>query len=52
MFTWRSMRRGRISFWIPIVGALVSTVIAAVLSLIGMASDPQFLTAVMGTVSN
>ncbi|WP_295823396.1 DUF6264 family protein [uncultured Microbacterium sp.] len=52
VFTWRSMKRGRISFWIPIVGALVSTVIAAVLSLIGMASDPQFLTAVMGTVSN
>ncbi|MDZ5144441.1 DUF6264 family protein [Microbacterium testaceum] len=52
MFTWRSMKRGRISFWIPIVGALVSTVIAAVLSLVGMASDPQFLSAVMGSVSN
>ncbi|WP_191966810.1 DUF6264 family protein [Microbacterium testaceum] len=52
MFTWRSMKRGRISFWIPIVGALISTIIAAVLSLIGMASDPQFLSAVMGSVSN
>ncbi|WJS89756.1 DUF6264 family protein [Microbacterium testaceum] len=51
-FTWRSMKRGRISFWIPIVGALISTIIAAVLSLIGMSSDPQFLSAVMGSVSN
>lgn len=52
LFTWRSMKRGRISFWIPIVGALISTIIAAVLSLIGMSSDPQFLSAVMGSVSN
>jgi len=52
VLTWRSMKRGRISFWIPIVGALVFATIAALLSIVGMASDPQFLSAVMSSASN
>ncbi|OZD53400.1 hypothetical protein CH252_11555 [Rhodococcus sp. 06-1477-1B] len=52
MLTWRSMKRGRISFWIPLVGAVITSIVAAVLSLVGMSSDPQFLTAIMGSVSN
>lgn len=39
----RRMRRGRLTWWLPIVGALVTTIIASICVAIPMMGDPAFV---------
>lgn len=41
--SWRMLRRGRITFWVPLVGAVVFSVLAATCILIPAIADPAFL---------
>lgn len=42
-FSIRMLRRGRIAFWVPIVGGVVFTLIASICLTIPMMSDPAFI---------
>lgn len=41
--SWRMLQRGRIAFWVPLAGAVVSSVLAATCILIPTIADPAFL---------
>jgi len=45
VLTWRRLKTGRISFWIPLVGFVVTTVIASVCVLVPLLGDAEFLAA-------
>ncbi|MFJ6651974.1 DUF6264 family protein [Microbacterium sp. NPDC091313] len=44
--TWRRLRSGRIAFWVPIVGAVLTTIVVAVCITVPLSGDPAFLDAV------
>lgn len=50
--TWRRLRRGRIAFWIPLVGFVATTLLAGVCVTIALTADPAFLSALTGVVAN
>lgn len=41
-WSWWRLRRGRITFWVPIVGAVVTGVLVSVFALIPLSADPAF----------
>lgn len=47
--SWWSIRRGRLTWWIPIVGGIVFTVLAAVFMVIPIMSDPAVWDALVVT---
>jgi hypothetical protein len=46
--SWWSVRRGRLTWWIPVVGGLVFTTAASFLMLVPMMSDPAVWDAIVG----
>ncbi|WP_169581240.1 DUF6264 family protein [Microbacterium thalassium] len=49
-FSWLRLRRGRISWWIPLAGGVVFTFIAAALMLVPIMNDPAVWEALVGSV--
>ena len=43
MLSIRRLRRGRISWWLPIVGAIVTTIVVSICLTVPMMGDPAFL---------
>lgn len=43
LVAWRMLRRGRIAFWIPLVGAAVTLTLVAMCLTVPLANDPAFL---------
>lgn len=52
LLTWRRLRRGRVSFWVPLVGFVATTLVAGVCITIALMADPAFLSALTGAVTN
>lgn len=50
--TWRRLRRGRIAFWVPLVGFVATTLVAGVCITIALTADPAFLSALTGSFAN
>lgn len=50
--TWRRLRRGRIAFWVPLVGFVATTLVAGVCITIALTADPAFLSALTGAAAN
>lgn len=50
--TWRRLRRGRIAFWVPLVGFAATTLVAGVCITIALTADPAFLSALTGAFAN
>ncbi|SIS06775.1 DUF6264 family protein [Microbacterium sp. RURRCA19A] len=50
--TWRRLRRGRIAFWVPLVGFVATTLVAGVCITIALTADPAFLSALTGAFAN
>lgn len=48
--TWRSLRRGRITWWIPLVGGVVFTLASSVLLMVPLFTDPTIWDALVSTV--
>ncbi|MDO8382375.1 MAG: DUF6264 family protein [Microbacterium sp.] len=48
--TWLNLRRGRITWWIPLVGGVVFTLTASVLLMVPLFSDPTIWNALVGSV--
>ena len=46
--TWRRLRRGRIAFWVPLVGAVVTGLVAAAFVMIAFSSDPAYFSSFIG----
>lgn len=46
--TWRRLRRGRISFWVPLVGFVATTMVASVCVTIALTSDPAYFSSLTG----
>lgn len=50
VLSWLSMRRGRLSWWIPLVGGVVSTFASAMLVLVPLMNDPAVWDAMVGSI--
>ncbi|MDY0911082.1 DUF6264 family protein [Microbacterium sp. CFBP9034] len=50
LLAWVNLRRGRLSWWIPLVGGIVFTFVAAMLILVPIMNDPAVWDALVGTV--
>ena len=50
LFAWWSLRRGRRTWWIPVVGGIVFTVASGILMLIPLMSDPAVWDVLVGSV--
>jgi len=50
LVTWWNLRRGRVSWWIPVVGGIVFTLITGTLMLIPLMSDPAVWSALVGSI--
>ena len=48
LVSWWSLRRGRRTWWIPVVGAIVFTVISAAIMLVPLMSDPAVWDVLVG----
>jgi hypothetical protein len=48
--TWLNLRRGRITWWIPLVGGVVFTLTASALMMVPLFSDPAIWNALVGSV--
>lgn len=48
--TWRHLRRGRVTWWIPLVGGVVFTLTASVLLMVPLFTDPTIWSALVNTV--
>ena len=48
--SWRSVRAGRLSFWIPLVGGVVFNGISSVLLVVPLASDPAVWSALQDAI--
>lgn len=48
--TWRNLRRGRVTWWIPLVGGIVFTLTASVLLMVPLFTDPAIWNALVTTV--
>lgn len=49
--TWWMMRRGRIAFWVPLVGGAVATIVAVVFVAVLLQGDPAFISYMDGLSS-
>jgi hypothetical protein len=49
-FSWWSVRRGRLSWWIPLVGGIVFTLVAGTLMVVPLMNDPAAWEALVGTL--
>jgi len=49
--TWRRLQRGRIAFWVPLVGFAVSTLLAGACITVAIVSDPTYLSALMDGIA-
>ena len=47
--SWRSLARGRITWWIPLLGAVVFTFVSGTLLVVPIASDPSVWNAILDT---
>lgn len=52
VFTWRRLRRGRIAFWVPLVGFVATALIAGICVTMALVGDAQFMTAIIDSVPN
>lgn len=52
VFTWRRLTRARVAFWIPLVGFVVTALVAGVCVTLALIGDPQFMNAIIGSVPN
>ncbi|MCJ1706939.1 DUF6264 family protein [Microbacterium sp. VKM Ac-2923] len=52
VLTWRRLTRGRVAFWIPLVGFIATAVIAGVCVTLALVGDQQFMSAIIGSVPN
>ena len=50
LVSWWSLRRGRRTWWIPVVGAIVFTVASGILMLVPLMSDPAVWDVLVGSV--
>lgn len=50
--TWRRLRRGRIAFWVPLVGFVATTLVAGACITVALMADPAFLSALTSAVAN
>lgn len=50
--TLRRLRRGRISFWLPLAGFAVTSLVAGVCVATAFAADPAFLSTLTGAITN
>ncbi|WES64973.1 DUF6264 family protein [Microbacter sp. GSS18] len=50
VLSWAGLRAGRVSFWIPIVGGIVSNIASGTLMLVPIMSDPAVWDALLATV--
>jgi hypothetical protein len=48
--TWLNLRRGRATWWIPLVGGIVFTFTASVLMMVPLFNDPTIWNALVGSV--
>ncbi|KRB39085.1 DUF6264 family protein [Microbacterium sp. Root180] len=48
--SWMSLRRGRISWWIPLVGGVVFTFVSATLMLVPLMNDPAVWDALVSSI--
>jgi hypothetical protein len=51
LLTWRRLKRGRIAFWIPLVGFAVAALVGGTCIAIAIVSDPAYLSALMDGIS-
>ncbi len=49
LLSWRTLSRGRISWWIPLVGALVTTIAVSICLSVPLLSDPAIIEQVLRT---
>lgn len=52
VLSWRNLRAGRISFWIPLVAGIVCTMIASVLLVVPLMMDPGAWAAIQGVIDS
>lgn len=52
VFTWRRLRRGRIAFWVPLVGFVATALVAGVCVTMALVGDAQFMSAILDSVPN
>ncbi|MFJ4039292.1 DUF6264 family protein [Microbacterium sp. NPDC090007] len=52
LLTWRRLGRGRVAFWVPLVGFAATAAIAAVCVTIALTADPQFMSGLLAVVPN
>ncbi|MDQ1083752.1 MULTISPECIES: DUF6264 family protein [Microbacterium] len=50
VLSWRRLKRGRVAFWIPIAGFVVTALIAGICVTLALVGDQQFMTAIIGAV--
>ena len=50
--TWQNLRRGRMTWWIPLVGGVVFTLTASVLMMVPLLSDPTIWNAMVGSIGS
>ncbi|MCM3503324.1 DUF6264 family protein [Microbacterium sp. P26] len=50
VLTWRRLKRGRLAFWIPLVGFVVTALIAGICVTVALVGDPQFMSAIVNSV--
>ena len=50
LLSWWSLRRGRLTWWIPVVGAIVFVTLSSLLAMIPLLSDPAVRDALVGFV--
>ncbi|MFF0909919.1 DUF6264 family protein [Microbacterium sp. HMH0099] len=46
--TWRRLKRGRISFWVPLAGFAVTTFLASIVIMFALLGDPGFIASLSG----
>lgn len=52
VLTWRRMKSGRLAFWIPLVGFVVTALVAGVCVTLALVGDAQFMSAIIDSVPN
>lgn len=52
LLTWRRLKSGRLSFWVPLVGFVATTLLASVCVMVALAGDPGYMSALTGGLLN
>lgn len=47
LVSWQSLVRGRLTWWIPLVGGIVFTVVSVILLIVPMAGDPALMQSIL-----